>query len=79
MAQITLNIKDLSKLSFFTELIKNFDFVSIKEIIDTEDDELAYSLSDGQIDILNERKQKHNSGESKSYSWEELKKDIDNK
>jgi hypothetical protein len=30
--EIILNIKDLSKLSFFTELIKNLDFVSIKKI-----------------------------------------------
>jgi len=36
--EIILNIKDLSKLSFFTELIKNLDFVSIKEIINTKED-----------------------------------------
>ena len=79
MAQITLNIKDLSKLSFFTELIKNLDFVSIKEITDTKDDELTYSLTEEQIDIIKERKQKHLYGKSKSYSWEEIKNDLDNK
>ncbi len=36
--QIILNIKDLSKLSFFTELIKNLDFVSIKEIVNDMED-----------------------------------------
>ena len=31
--QIILNIKDSSKLAFFIEVIKNFDFVSINKII----------------------------------------------
>ena len=36
--QILLNIKDSSKLAFFLEVIKNFDFVSVKKII--TDDEI---------------------------------------
>ena len=31
--QILLNIKDSSKLAFFLEVIKNFDFVSVKQIV----------------------------------------------
>ena len=31
--QILLNIKDSSKLAFFLEVIKNFDFVSVKKVI----------------------------------------------
>jgi len=31
MTQITVNIKDNSKLKFFIDLIKNLDFVSIAE------------------------------------------------
>ena len=31
--QIILNIKDSNKLAFFLEVIKNFDFVSVKEVI----------------------------------------------
>jgi len=34
--QIILNIKDGSKLAFFIEIIKNFDFVSINKIITNE-------------------------------------------
>jgi len=34
--QIILNIKDSSKLAFFIEIIKNFDFVSINKIITNE-------------------------------------------
>ena len=79
MAQITLDIKDINKLSFFTELIKNLDFVSIKEISNIEENELTYSLTNEQIDIIKERKQKHFNAKSKSYSWEEIKKDLDNK
>ena len=34
--QIILNIKDGSKLAFFIEIIKNFDFVSINKVITNE-------------------------------------------
>jgi len=34
--QIIINIKDSSKLAFFIELIKNFDFVSINKVITNE-------------------------------------------
>lgn len=34
--QIVLNIKDDSKLAFFIEIIKNFDFVSINKVITNE-------------------------------------------
>ncbi len=37
-SQIILNIKDSSKLTFFIELIKNLDFVSVREVV-TDDDE----------------------------------------
>lgn len=36
--QILLNIKDSSKLAFFLEVIKNFDFVSVTKVI--TDDEI---------------------------------------
>ncbi|OQX81485.1 MAG: hypothetical protein B6D61_00650 [Bacteroidetes bacterium 4484_249] len=35
--QILLNIKDSSKLTFFIELIKNFDFVSVIKVITIEE------------------------------------------
>ena len=48
--QILINIKDSSKLAFFLELIKNFDFVSIKKVI--TDDEIK-----GNEDLLDGIKQ----------------------
>jgi len=53
--EIILNIKDLSKLSFFTELIKNLDFVSIKEVINKEDieDVKAYDKAkEGKLEFV---------------------------
>ena len=37
--QILLNIKDSSKLAFFLEVIKNFDFVSVKKVITNDEAE----------------------------------------
>ena len=48
--QILINIKDSSKLAFFLELIKNFDFVSVKKVI--TDDEIK-----GNEDLLDGIKQ----------------------
>lgn len=45
------------------------DFIKIKEQDNTE----AYALIDEQIQILEERKQRHINKKSKSYSWSEIK------
>jgi len=37
------------------------------------------SLTDQQITILKERKQKHLNGESKSYAWEDIKEELNNR
>jgi len=79
MTQILLNIQD-KQMSFFKELIKNFDFVSVEEIITNDktksNDINEYSLTNDQISVLEERKQKHISNESKSYNWDDIKQEL---
>ena len=52
--------------------IRTLDFISINEKIDTPE----YALASEQIEILEERKQKHINGESKSYNWNDIKKEL---
>ena len=52
--------------------IRTLDFINIKE------KEQDYSLTDQQITILKERKQKHLNGKSKSYAWEDIKEELNN-
>ena len=52
--------------------IRTLDFISIKEKIDTPE----YTLTGKQIDILEKRKQNHINGESKSYDWKDIKKEL---
>lgn len=48
MTQITLNIKD-SKVGFFLELIKNFDFVKVEkqDYIEPSKDEIKENIKQG--------------------------------
>lgn len=41
-----------------------------------KDEELAYQLSAGQKKELDTRKARHKSGQSKSYTWTEVKKSL---
>ena len=41
-----------------------------------KDEELAYQLSAAQKKELNSRQTRHKSGQSKSYSWSEVKKSL---
>ena len=79
-SQILLNIKDSSKLAFFLEVIKNFDFVSVKKVITSDEVEgntaHEYSLTNEQIRILEDRKQKHINNESSSFDWEDIKQEL---
>ena len=63
------NNKALALLNY----IRTLDFINIKE------KEQDYSLTDQQITILKERKQKHLSGKSKSYKWEDIKEELNNR
>ncbi|MCK4665029.1 MAG: hypothetical protein KAT68_19330 [Bacteroidales bacterium] len=54
--QIILNIKDNSKLAFFMELIKNLDFVSVKEVVidkeEAEDIKLYDKAKKGKLEFI---------------------------
>ena len=52
--QILLNIKDSSKLAFFLEVIKNFDFVSVKKVITNNEVEGDKEILDGIKQAVNE-------------------------
>lgn len=64
------NNKSLALINY----IRTFDFISIKEKEPTP----YLSLTSEQIKILEDRKQKHIDNESKSYSWNDIKKEIRN-
>lgn len=61
-----------NKALAFINYIRTLDFISIKE-----KEKLAeYSLTNQQIEILEDRKEKHKNNESKSYSWDEIKEEL---
>ncbi len=62
------NNKALALLNY----IRTLEFISINE----KDNITEYALTDEQTDMLNERKQKHHNGESKSFSWSDIKKEL---
>ena len=62
------NNKALTLLNY----IKTLEFISINE----KDNITEHALTDEQTNMLNERKQKHLSGESESFSWSDIKKEL---
>ena len=73
MIQLTLDIDtNNNKAQAFVDFIKTLDFIKIKE------EPREYSLSEEQIQILEERKQKHLNKESKSNKWPEIKDELIN-
>ena len=70
---ITIDIDTTNKKArAFIDFIKTLDFIKIKE----KEDPSAYELTQQQINILEERKQRHIKKESKSYSWDEIKDEL---
>ena len=61
MTRITINIKD-SKVGFFLELIKNFDFVKVEKQLDVEPskDEIKENIKQGlkEVHLIEEGKMK---------------------
>lgn len=76
--QIVLNIKDSSKLAFFLEVIKSFDFVSVKEVITDNEIEDNTELHQWQKDIINERLEKIADGNEKFHDFETAINEIEN-
>jgi len=67
--RVTLDIKE-AKAEAFLNFIKSLDFVSVKE------EASGFVLSDEHKKILDSRKEAHTLGESKSFSWGEVKKNA---
>ena len=68
MTQITLNIKD-SKLEFFLELIKNFNFINLEQTDEFE-------LTEAHKTILDQRLNNYKNNPDSYLDWEEVQKDI---
>ncbi len=69
---VTVRIDDsTSKGKALLEYILTLDFVEVHN-----DD---FVLTEEHIQILDERRKKHVSGESKSYSWDEVKNSLGKK
>ena len=72
---ITIEIDTSSnKAQAFIDFIKTIDFIKIKDRESPEE----YALTKKQINILEERKQRHINKESKSYSWDEITEELRN-
>lgn len=70
---LTLDI-DLSnkKAQAFIDFVETIDFIKIKDKKHAD----VYALSEKQINVLEERKQRHISKKSKSFSWEEIQEEL---
>lgn len=64
----TSNSQALALLNY----IKSLDFVFIRE----KDEDSNVTLTNEQITLVKNRKKKHKNGESKSFSWEDIKKEL---
>ena len=72
---LTLNIDTNSdKALAFVAFIKTLDFIKINDKSESRD----YFLTDRQIKILEDRKERHINNESKSYSWKDIKDELRN-
>ena len=68
--ELTINIKEKNKINFILELMQSFDYIDI--LNKTED---AMFSNEQQVEITRRLKKLKN-GESKLYSWEEVKNEI---
>ena len=68
--ELTINIKKSNKINFILELINSFEYI---DIINKPD--LMQFTTEQQVEI-EKRLRKIENGESKLYSWEEVKTEI---
>lgn len=68
--ELTINIREKSKVNFILELMQSFNYIDILN----KTEEQAFS-AEQQVEI-NRRLSKLKNGESKLYSWEEVKTEI---
>lgn len=65
----TLTIDDFDK-----HTLALLNLIKTTKNVHLEEENEGFALSDAQKAILDERKAKHLSGESQSFSWDEVKK-----
>ncbi len=65
-----INDEKNPKAIAFLEYIRTLDFIEF-------DEEMDYQLSDEQISLVKERREKYSSNHQQSSTWEEVKKKIE--
>ena len=68
---IDLDIEN-SKAKAFIDFLRTLDYIKIREHNDLQD----FVLSEKHKEILDERKQSHISGKSKSFNWSDLQNEL---
>lgn len=66
--ELTVNIKEQSKIAQFLNLIKEIDYIEIIDVKETSEIPVEH------LDILNKRLQKIENKESSFKSWDSIKK-----
>ncbi len=72
--ELTLNIKEQSKIAAFLNLIKEIDYV---EIVNVKED--LHELPTEHKDLLDKRLQKIENGETTFKNWDLIKKKYEDK
>lgn len=72
--ELTVNIKDQSKIDAFLNLIKEMDYI---EIVNVKEE--LQNLPSEHIDLLDKRLQKIENGETSFKNWDLIKKKYENK
>lgn len=67
--ELTISIKEQSKLAFFIKLLNEFDYV---EILDVKEEETPFPVEHKQL--IDKRLERIERGETTFKSWDEIKK-----
>ena len=72
--ELTINIKEQSKIAAFLNLIKEIDYI---EIVNVKEE--SQELPAEHMDLLNKRLQRIENGETTFRKWDLIKKKYENK
>jgi hypothetical protein len=72
--ELTINIKEQQKISFFLKLLQEFDYI---EIMDIKEDETPFSGEHKAL--LEERLKKIETGETSFRNWDTIKQKYEEK
>lgn len=72
--ELTVNIKEQSKIAAFLNLLKKIDYI---EIVNVKEEQQA--LPTEHKDLLDKRLQRIENGETKFKNWDLIKKKYENK